>query len=301
MPDQYLHRILPHIKDTFSEAVISISKNHTQAEIENLNHNFSLVIEDNKIHPDDNFGFVKLKVPVPQHYLSYDQLVQFTALMNHCHRGCHWAIDTMASNDNVLYLYSTLITELGRRTDDKDQIIMEILNLQKMKYFTDQYLLELAKNPVWFNNFSEIHGKSVIPCLAPENFLNPENKKIYQHTIEHILKLNYRVQKINDSTFKITNDKNTVSIMTFLGPELITLYSVVTEENKTTHNLKKILNERNQDVLFGHFETSPIPQIIGFTNYIRLADGIRDIKLRLFLDSPDLAKLIYFENKELAA
>ena len=301
MPGYYLHRILPHIKDTFSAAEVSISRNHTHAVIENLNHNFILEIEDNKIHSDDHFGFIKLKVPIENHNLNYERLVQFVSLMNHCHRGCHWAIDTMAENENVLYLYSTLITELGRRTDDKDQIVMEILNLQRMKYHTEQYLLDSSQNPQWFNQFMEIHGKTVIACLAPEHFLDSENRKIYQQTLEHILKLGYDVQKINNSSFKITNDKNSISILTFLGPELISLYGVITEENKSYLNLKKILNERNQDLLMGHFEMSPIQQIVGFTNYLRLAEGIRDIKMKLFLDSPDIAKMMYFENKDLAA
>lgn len=299
MPDQYLHRILPHIKDTFSEAAITLHGN--QATVEKLNHNFTLILEDNKVHNDDAFGFVKLKVPLDNQGLNYEQLNQFVAQMNHCHRGCHWGIDTMSSDDVQLYLYATMITELGRRIDDKDQIVMEILNLQKMKHYTDQYLTEMKSNSLWLQSFSLTYGKNIIPCLAPEHFLNPEDKSIYSRTLKHIEKLNYRVEQINGSCFKITNNKLTVSILTFLGPELMSIYSVVTEENKNFINLKKLLNERNQDLIMGHFEISPIAQIVAYTNYLRLADGLRDIKLRLFLDSPDIAKLIYFDKLSIAA
>lgn len=303
MPDQYLHRILPHIKDTFSDAEISIEAN--RAVVEKLNHNFTLILEDNKIHNDDTFGFVKLKVPIESQGLNYEQLNQFVAQMNHCHRGCHWAVDTvsdtMSSEDVQIYIYATMITELGRRVDDKDQVVMEILNLQKMKYYTDQYLTEMKSNPLWLKSFSLTYGKNIIPCLAPENFLNPLDTSIYNRTLKHMEKLNYQIEQINGSCFKVTNDKLTVSILTFLGPELVSIYSVVTEENKTVVNLKKLLNERNQDLIMGHFEISPIAQIVGYTNYLRLADGMRDIKLRLFLDSPDIAKMIYFDNQSIAA
>lgn len=299
MPDNYLHRILPHIKDTFSDAEFSIRANH--AVIEKLNHGFSLIVEDNKIHADDAFGFVKLKVPIMNQGLSYEQLIQFVAQMNQCHRGCHWAIDTLGENENQIFLYATLITELGRRDDDKDQIVMEILNLQKMKYYTDQYLNEIKTNPHWLKNFSATYGRNIIPCLAPENFLNPEDVTIYKRTLKQIAKLNYRIEQINASCFQITNPKNSVSILTFIGPELISLYSVVTEENRDFINLKKILNERNQDLIVGHYEISPVQQIVGYTNYLRLADGIRDVKLNLFMDSTEIAKLIYFDNQLLAA
>lgn len=299
MPDSYLHRILPHIKDTFADAEISISGR--QAMVENLNQNFKLYIEDNKLHTDDNFGFVKLKVPLNSLGLSYEQLVQFVTQMNHCHRGCHWVIDTMSANENQLYLYATLITELGRRTDDKDQVIMEILNLQKMKFHTDHYLAELKAFPQWLQGFENTYGKNIIPCLAPENFLNPEDRQIYKRTLNHILKLNYRIEQLNPACYKITNEKNMISVLTFIGPELISLYSVITDENKNYYNLKKLLNERNQDLIMGHYEISPLQQLVGYTNYLRLADGIRDVKLRLFLDSPDIAKMIYFDNASLAA
>lgn len=299
MPDQYLHRILPHIKDTFSDAEISIQAN--RAVIEKLNHNFTLIIEDNKIHNDDSFGFVKLKVPLDCQGLDYEQLNLFVAQMNHCHRGCHWGIDTMSQTDVELYLYATMITELGRRVDDKDQIVMEILNLQKMKYYTDQYLTEMKSNPLWLKSFSLTYGKNIIACLAPENFLNPEDRAIYARTLKQMEKLNYKIEPINSSCFKVTNEKLTVSVLTFLGPELMSLYSVVTEENQSFINLKKLLNERNQDLIMGHFEITPVAQIVGYTNYLRLADGLRDIKLRLFLDSPDIAKMIYFDKQSVAA
>lgn len=299
MPDQYLHRILPHIKDTFSDAAFSIHGN--RAVIENLNHNFTLIIEDNKLHDDDTFGFVKLKVPVNHQGFSYEQLIEFTAQMNHCHRGCHWGVDTMSGDDVELYLYATMITELGRRVDDKDQVVMEILNLQKMKFYTDQYLTEMKTYPLWLKSFSLTHGKNIIPCLAPENFINPEDRSIYERTLKHMAQLNFKIEKLNGPSFKVTNEKNTISVMTILGPELISIYSVVTEENKSYVNLKKLLNERNQDLIMGHYEISPVQQIIGYTNYLRLADGMRDVKLRLFLDSPDIAKLIYFDNQSVAA
>ena len=299
MPDQYLHRILPHIRDVFSDAEISIQANC--AVVEKLNHNFTLVLEDNKLHPDDAFGFVKLKSPIDSQGLSYERLIEFVAQMNHCHRGCHWGIDTMSSDDVQLYIYATMITELGRRVDDKDQVVMEILNLQKMKFYTDQYLTEMKSNHLWLKSFSLTYGKNIIPCLAPENFLNPEDRSIYSRTLKHMLQLNYKIEQINASCFKITTEKDTVAVLTFLGPELMSLYSVVTEDNKSIVNLKKLLNERNQDLIMGHYEISPIQQIVGYTNYLRLADGIRDIKIRLFLDSPDIAKMIYFDNQSVAA
>jgi hypothetical protein len=299
MPDQYLHRILPHIKDTFSDADISIVGN--RAVVKNLAPDFNLVLEDNKIHNDDNFGFVKLKVPVENRGLNYDQLIQFITQMNHTHRGCHWALDTMSEMENQLYVYATMITELGRRVDDKDQIVMEILNLQKMKFLTDRFLDDLKENPLWLNEFVQIHGSGIIACLAPENFLNPEDTTIYKRTLKHMSKLNYQIEQINASSFKIVNEKGTLSVLTFLGPELVSLYSVITEQNKDFINLKKVLNERNQDVLMGHYEISPVQNIIGYTNYLRLAEGLRDIKIRLFLDSPDIAKMIYFDNESFAA
>lgn len=292
--------MLPHIKETFSDAVIFVSENRKYAEVENLNHNFTLIIEDQKIHPDDSFGFVKLKAFIDNTHFNYEQMLQFITVMNHCHRGCHWAIDTLHPDGNKLYLYSTLITELGRRNDDREQMVMEILNLQKMKYLTDQYLIECKKNPFWFKDFLETYGCSIIPCHAPENYI-PEPEFAMVQTLERILKLNYNVQKINNTSFKITSEKNSVSILTFLGHELVSVYSVVTEENKTSINLRQILNERNQDILWGHYEISPVQNIIGFTNYLRLSDGLRDIKLRLFLDSPDFARTMYFENQYLAA
>lgn len=299
MPDNYLHRILPHIKDTFSDATFSIQAN--RAIVENLNRDFTLLLEDNKLHDDDAFGFVKLKVPVKHQGFSYEQLIEFTTQMNHCHRGCHWGVDTMSAVDVELYLYATLITELGRRVDDKDQIVMEILNLQKMKFYTDQYLTEMKHYPLWLKSFSLTHGKNILSCLAPENFINPEDHSLFERTLKQMRHLNYTIEKINGLSFKVTNEKNTISVMTKLGPELLSIYSVVTEENKSVLNLKKLLNERNQDLIMGHFEISPVQQMIGYTNYLRLADGLRDIKLRLFLDSPDIAKLIYFDNQLIAA
>ena len=47
----------------------------------------------------------------------------------------------------------------------------------------------------------------------------------------------------------------------------------------------------------GHFEPSPVNDIIGYTNFIRLTHGLRDIKIQLFLDSPDFAKMLFFENE----
>lgn len=296
MSNKYLHRILPHLRDTFSDIQFSIVGH--QATVENIRDQFTLHIIDSKIHDDDPFGFVKLKVPLKTNHSSYDQLILFVNLMNHTHRGCHWAVDTLADHAPEMYLYATLITELGRRSDDKDQIVMEILNLQKMKFLTDQYIHEIEKRPLWLNEFKNAYEQNLISCLAPENFLNPYDKTIYQKLLQRITQLDYRLEQINASSFQITNDKNTISILTFLGPELISLYSVVAENKLNILSLKKMINEKNQDLIFGHYEVSSIQNIICFNNYFRIAEGLRDIKLRLFLDSPDFAKIIYAESEQ---
>lgn len=304
MADFYLHRILPHIKNTFSGVEWQLSANHRLAQVENLNKNFSLIIEDIKMDPNDSFGFVKLKVPIPlpaNSHLTYEQLVHFVATMNHCHRGCHWTVDTLHHESNEIYLYSTLITELGRRADDKDQIVMEILNLQKMKYHTDQYLADFANDPFWAKSFMTHFHHTVIPCIAPENFNNSKNEALLERFLARALQLKYNITAVNSNTFKVVTTKGHIAILTFLGEELLSIYSVVTESSPHQSQLSKVLNEYNQESFLGHYECSPVKHMVCYTNYMRLAEGLRDIKIQLFLDSPDFAEIYYFDQKELAA
>ena len=74
------------------------------------------------------------------------------------------------------------------------------------------------------------------------------------------------------------------------------MYSIVTENYKDNNDTQAILNERNHDFFMGHFESSPLKNMIGFTNYMRLMPEHNELQMRLFLDSADFAKTQFQES-----
>lgn len=295
--------MIPHLYDTFSDIKVNTNANINFAEVDQLNRHFKLSISDQHIHTDDHFSFVKLSSPLPKELTSqmnYEQLIQFVTLLNQSYRGCNWSLDSL-SEDNTICLYSTFVSDLGLSHSDKDQLTMEILNLQKMFFMTEQYILDYNQNPMWLLNLKQKLDKRIIPCFAPENFITIDKSKLYTSLIEYALKLNYKIEIVNQNSFRITNEKQTVSLLTFIGDELVSIYSVISENNNNADRVKPLLNEINQNLILGHLEPSPISKVIGYTNYIRLTNEMSDIKLRLFFDSPEIAKMTYSENINIAA
>lgn len=298
MSQIYFENIIPHLKETFSGISVDCNPEFTCMTVRNLNRHFNFTITDTHVNPEDHFSFVKLVANLPEKLtvgLSYDQIIQFITIMNHNYRGCHWALDSM-SEHNEIYIYASVVSDLGQTTGDKDQLVMEILNLQKIFFMTEQHLISLQAHPHWLIDFKQKFEKTVIPCLAPENYISVEKSKLYVCFLEYVLKLNHKIESFNSNTFKITNDKQQVSLITFLGEELISIYSVISEDYRQTEQLKSILNELNQNLLLGHLEPSPISHLVGFSHFLRLTDELSDIKIRLFLDSAEIGKITYLEN-----